>query len=471
MLLFRYLNYIAIEISNIFTSEMKYSNQTSVRVERMIITAMIIMSGCSDSTSNNNWPQFRGPGADMIATGENLPTEWGEDLNVAWTYDLEGDSWASPVVWGNRVFVTSAVAEKINKPGEGEEASSEENQDLYLQDVYRWEVTCVDVNTGEELWKKVAREGSPRTKKHPNTNYAGESPVTDGVHLYVYFGMNGLYCFDMEGALIWEKDLGAYETQNGWGTGASPVLYKGTLYVQVDNEESSFLVALEAETGKETWRVDRDEKTSYITPYIWKNSRGTELVTGGKTARAYDPDTGELIWELRMKGVYSIPGPASDKDHLFIGNAGDQKVKSTFFAVKAGAEGDITPDSGQFTSSGVAWSNLETPLGNPSPLLYKGLLYLLASRGGEITCMEAETGEIVYQEKVEKVAACWASPWANGDRIYFLDEKGVTRAIKAGRTFELLDENRLDDRFWASVAVAGEAYLFKGDKKLYCIKN
>lgn len=432
---------------------------------------LIYLNSCTGSSGPDNWPQFRGPEANMVVTGDNLPLEWGGDQNVAWTFDLEGDSWASPVVWGNRVFVTSAVAEKINKPAEGEAASPEENQDLYLQDVYRWEVTCVDVNTGEELWKKVAREGSPRTKKHPNTNYAGESPVTDGEHLYVYFGMNGLYCYDMNGDLVWEKDLGAYETQNGWGTGASPLLYKGTLYVQVDNEVNSFLVALDAETGKEIWRVDRDEKTSYTTPYIWKNNSRTELVTGGKTARSYDPATGELIWELRMNGVYSIPGPVSNKDHLFIGNAGDGKIKSTFFAVKAGSEGDITPDSGQFTSPGVAWSNLDAPLGNPSPLLYRGLIYLVGSRGGQITCLEAETGEIVYQEKVENVAACWASPWANGDRIYFLDEKGVTRAIRAGRTFELLDESRLDDRFWASVAVAGDAYLFKGDKKLYCIKN
>jgi outer membrane protein assembly factor BamB len=451
---------------------MKFEQLKSTCTAGTIVVLLSFLISCKDSSRSGNWPQFRGPAANMVAKGENLPTEWGEDLNVAWTFDLEGDSWASPVVWGNRVFVTSAVAEKINQPGEGEEASGQANQDLYLRDIYRWEVTCVDLETGNELWKKVANEGSPRTKKHPNTNYAGESPVTDGERLYVYFGMNGLYCYDMDGDLLWEKDLGAYETKNGWGTGASPVLYDGTLFVQVDNEENSFLVALDAETGRETWKVDREEKTSYVTPYIWKNSVRTELVTGGEKARSYDPATGELIWELRMNGVYSIPGPVSDKNHLFIGNTGDQKVKSTFFAVKAGAEGDITPDSGAFISSGVAWCNLDAGfLGSPSPLLYHGLIYTISSRGGEITCMEAETGEIIYQEKVEHVAACWASPWANGDRIYFLDEKGVTRAIKAGRTFELLGESRLDDRFWASVAVAGNAYLFKGDKKLYCIKK
>jgi outer membrane protein assembly factor BamB len=173
-----------------------------------------------------------------------------------------------------------------------------------------------------------------------------------------------------------------------------------------------------------------------------------------------------------MGGHYNIPSPVADRNLLFMGNAGDRDVKGAFFAIEAGAEGDITPDSGSFSSDGVAWFNPDAAfLANPSPLLYNGLIYLLAGRGGQITCMEAETGEIVYQEKVENVAACWASPWMNQDKIFFMDEKGVTQVIKSGREFEHLHENKLDDRFWASVAVAGDAYLFKGDKKLYCIKK
>jgi outer membrane protein assembly factor BamB len=407
----------------------------------------------------------------MIVQGAYLPIEWGEDLNLAWTYEVEGDGWASPVVWGERVFLASVVAVKINKPGEGDEAAGDGNQDLYLQDHYRWEISCVDLVSGKELWKQVAHEGSPRTKKHANTTYASETPVTDGKRVYVYFGMTGLSCYDMEGVLLWKKDLGAYDTQNGWGTGSSPLLYKDKLYLQVDNEEHSFLLALDPETGDEIWKVDRDEKTSYSTPFIWTNNVRTELITGGKRARAYDPATGELFWELQTDGRYNIPGPVADKDFLFIGNPGRRDIPGTFFSVIAGAEGDITPDSGQFTSKGVAWSYPNAPNGNPSPLLYDGLLYLLSSRGGELTCLEAETGELVYQEKIENVAACWASPWANDNKIFFIDEKGITRVIKAGREFELLHENTLNDRFWASVAVAGDAYLFKGDKKLYCIKN
>ena len=434
------------------------------------IATMVCMNGCSDLAGSKNWSQFRGPEANMIVMGENLPTEWGEDMNVAWTYEVEGDGWATPVVWENKVFLASVVAEKINKPGEGEEASQEGNQDLYLKDVYRWELSCVDLETGTELWKQVAHQGNPRIRKHARTNYASETPVTDGKRVFVYFGMTGLYCYDMAGELLWEKDLGAFETQRGWGTGSSPLLYKDKLFVQVDNEEHSFLVALDAATGEEIWKAVRDEKTNYGTPYLWKNSVRTELVCGGKRARAYDPATGELIWEAMIDGHDNIPSPAATKDLLFMGNAGYRDVPGTYYAIKAGAEGDITPDSTSMISDGVLWSNPDAPIGNPSPLLYKGLIYMISSRGGEVTCMEAGTGKIIYQEKIEKVAACWASPWAHEDKIYFMDEKGVTRVIKAGREFELLHENSLDDRFWASVAVAGDALLFKGDKKLYCIK-
>ena len=434
----------------------------------MISFSLIIISACKP-LSDNNWPQFRGPDANMIVSGENLPSEWGDDLNLAWTHEVDGEGWASPVVWGNQVFMASVVPVKINKPGEGEE--EQENEDLYLQDIYRWELSCVDLETGKELWKQVAHEGSPRIKKHARTNYASETPVSDGKRVYVYFGMTGLYCYDMDGTLIWEKDLGAFETQRGWGTGSSPLLYGDKLFVQVDNEEHSFLVALDAENGDEIWRVDRDELTNYGTPYIWKNSVRTELVIGGKKAQAYDPETGEILWELQMDGHYNIPSPAANRELLFMGNSGYRDTKGTYFAIKAGGEGDITPDSGSISSEDVAWYSTDAAfLSSPSPLLYDGLIYFISSRGGQVTCLEAETGKLVYEEKVENVAACWASPWVNQERIYFLDEKGATQVIKAGREFEHLGTNSLDDRFWASVAVAGDAYLFKGDKNLYCIK-
>ena len=456
-----------------------------------IFVAALFLSSCS-----SNWPQFRGPENNMVASG-NLPAEWANDTNVIWTYELTGSGWSSPVVWGNKVFITTSHAEKDTSqtvqepppppppppPAEHRDTSGS-GQDTppppppprppadtsYLLDTYLWEISCIDLNTGKELWKQVAHKGTPRIKKHAMTNYASETPVTDGKRVYVYFGMTGLFCYDMDGKLLWQKDLGAYETQNGWGTGSSPALYNDIIYVQVDNEVNSFIVALDAGTGEQIWKAGREEKTNYSTPIIWRNSVRTELVVSGKRARSYDLQTGEVLWELNINGEQNIPSPVADKDPLYIGNAGGREATGTLFAVKAGADGDITPSEGELVSDGVEWSIPDAGTGNPSPLLHEGLIYLLASRGGEINCYNASTGESVYKEKVDKVAACWASPWVYKDKIYFIDEKGITHIIKAGETFEILSSNKLDDKFWASVAITRNAYIFKGVERLYCVK-
>jgi outer membrane protein assembly factor BamB len=241
------------------------------------------------------------------------------------------------------------------------------------------------------------------------------------------------------------------------------------LYLQVDNEVNSFLLALDAASGEEIWKVDRDEKTNYSTPVIWKNGIRTELVTGGKRARAYDPVSGKLLWELQVNGYFNIPSPVPGEDMLYLGNAGFRDTPGTLFAVKEGAEGDITPAEGETTSDWVVWSNPDAPTENPTPLLYKGLLYVLSSRGGTLTCLDAYTGKQVYQEKAEGVGACWASPWACKGEIFFYDETGRTSVVKAGEKFELLRQNQLEGKFWASVAVAGDAYILKAVEKLYCV--
>ncbi len=432
-----------------------------------ILMAVLILSSCT-----TNWPQFRGPENNMVAKAKNLPVEWGDSLNIRWSTEMQGEGWSSPVVWGNKVFVTSSLLVKqatSPEPGDGDPPPEEDQS--FKSEVYRWEVSCMDLETGETLWKQVALEGSPRVKKHRAHNYAAETPVTDGKRLYVYFGMTGLFCYDLDGALLWKKDLGAYKTLFDWGSGSSPVVYRDMLYIQVDNEENSFLVALDAATGDEIWKAERDEKTNYSSPMIWKNNVRTELVVGGKTARSHDPLTGELLWELKVGGYYNIPGPVADKDFIYLGNTEWRDITGTFFCVKAGAEGDISPAEGETTSSAVVWSDPDSPIANPSPLLYEGLIYLVGSRGGTVTCLDAASGEQVYQEKMEGVAGTWASPWVYEDQIYFTDEKGVTRIFKAGRTFEVTGENSLDDKFWTSVAITGDAYLMKGTEKLYCIGN
>jgi outer membrane protein assembly factor BamB len=498
-----------------------------------VITAVFAFVNLMMSCTTHNWPQFRGAESNMVATGQNLPDIWSNGSGLRWTCHLTGNGYSSPVVWGDKVFISSAFAEKDisgakqammpppsprgNRPGPGQNPPPQANRDdrpapglnppqqagqgqrpasgqnlppqagqgrgqnpppqgmtpeddkSYLEDIYRWEVTCLDLQTGTELWKQVAYHGHPRIKKQPMNTYANETPVTDGKRVYVYFGMTGVFCYDMNGKPVWQKDLGAYETEKGWGTGSSPVLYNDILYIKVDNDTASFIVALDAATGEQKWKAVRDEKTSYSSPVIWKNRARTELVTAGKTARSYDPASGKVIWELKMGGEMSIPSPVADKDHLYIGIQGGRETPGILFAVKAGAEGDITPAAGETKSNGVDWVSKDAGLANPSPLLYKGLIYNLGGRGGEINCIDASSGEKVYKEKIDSVAGCWASPWAMQDRIYLLDEKGVTHVIKAGNKPEVIARNKLNDKFWASVAITGDAYILRGVENLYCI--
>jgi outer membrane protein assembly factor BamB len=468
----------------------------------LAIMPVLLVSSCSQK---QNWPQFRGPESNMVTTLKDLPLEWGNDKNVKWTYKMEGSSWSSPIIWENKVFFVSAFPEKLVSetvpPPQMQEMDEEEdtvpqrrmpplpgggngprpgqnppgpprppdNDTSFLKDVYRWDVTCVDLNTGKELWKQVAFKGSPRVKKNSLNTYASETPVTDGKRLYVYFGMTGLFCYDLEGRLLWQKDLGAYKTQNGWGTGSSPVLFQGILYIQNDNEVNSFIVALDAATGTEKWKAERNEKTNYTTPFVWKNKIRNELVTLGKTARSYDLNSGKLLWEMKVGGEQSIPSPAADENHIYLGNAGGREVKSRLIAIKAGAEGDITPKDSLSTNNSIEWSVMDASLGNGSPLLYNGLLYYAASQGSEFICRNAVNGEQVYKQRIKGMGAVWASPWAYDDKICIYDEKGVTRILKAGDKFEKLSENRLKDRFWASVAITDNTYIFKGAEKLYCI--
>jgi outer membrane protein assembly factor BamB len=433
----------------------------------------------------------------LTGPGENLPSEWGNDKNVRWTYDLAGRGWSSPVIYDNKVFITTAFNEtkppvpeeekpeqdppsppprpatgsdsKLQKPQGPPPPRVQVEDTTYKSEVWRWEVICLNLKTGKELWKRVAFEGNPRIGSHKGNGYASETPVTDGKRVYAYFGMTGIFCYDMKGKLIWKNDLGAYKTLNNWGTGSSPVLYNNKVFLQVDNEVNSFLVALDAISGVEKWRVSRDEKTTYSTPFLWKNKTRDEIVTCGTSARSYEPETGKLLWEMKMGGKMSIPSPVGDNEHLFIANAGGPDAVGSLSSVKAGASGNITADTVKLISVGVEWYRPDAGTGNPSPVLHKGLIYILASNGKNLSCIDASTGKTIYNQKLDKVASCWATPWVYKDNLYITDERGVTHIVKTGEQFEIIAQNRIKDKFWASAALGYDAYIFKGVNKVYCI--
>jgi outer membrane protein assembly factor BamB len=250
------------------------------------------------------------------------------------------------------------------------------------------------------------------------------------------------------------------------------VLWEGTLFLQIDNEDNSFLVALDAETGNEKWRISRNEKSNWSTPLIWENELRTELVTTGKIARSYDPETGTLLWKLDVGGGRNISSPVADREMVYLGNEMRRGGGGTLFAVKAGAEGDITPAEGAATSEGVAWSTTGSGLSMSSPLLHEGLIYIVERRRGMIFCYEAATGEPVYQSvRIPDAGPFWASPWVANDRIYCMDERGATHVIRPGEEFEVLQVNKLEDKFWASQAMAGKSYFFRGVEYLYCVRE
>mgnify|MGYP000035345114 FL=1 len=436
---------------------------------QILLTFLVIIFFATSCTNTNEWPKYHGPNDNMVVNNEDLPTEWNDSLNIKWTNEMEGESWSSPIVSGDKIFYSAAVlVKKAPEKPKDENSAQQEDKRILPNDVYSWQLHCLDVNTGNELWKVTSYEGTPRINKHAGSTYACETPVTDGKYVWVYYGMHGVYCYDLDGNLVWKQDPGAYPTANGWGTGSSPALYNNTLYVLVDNEENSFLVAYDAQTGNEKWKVDRDEKTTYSTPVIWENNLRPELVTLGSKARSYNPENGELLWELEFNVGRAIASPVFDKDRIYIGLSGGPQDVGPLHAVKAGASGKLIP-AYQNGSEYVAWSDTLAGLGNPTPVLYNDLIYLVSDRGGEVSCFDALTGERIYKEKAGKAAACWASPWIANDRLYFYDEKGITQIIQSGAEFKVLGTNTLNDKFWASIAVAGDDYIFKGVDRIYCI--
>lgn len=263
-----------------------------------------------------NWPQFRGPSGAGIASAP-VPERWSTTEHVAWKADIPGKGWSSPIVWGDRVFVTTVTSDE---PGR------EPRKGLYIQDLqgtvpkgtHHWMVLCLDLNTGKELWRREAFAGKPSTTIHLKNSYASETPVTDGKYVYAWFGNAGLVCYDFEGELKWSRTLDPVETRLGWGTAASPALHDGRLYLVNDNEKDSYLVAIDAATGKDLWRVKREEKSNWSTPLVWKNDLRTEIVTAGThRIRSYDLE-GKVLWELGPMSVTSIPSPFVAQGMLYI---------------------------------------------------------------------------------------------------------------------------------------------------------
>jgi outer membrane protein assembly factor BamB len=436
---------------------------------RTLLVALVVAVRPA-ATPAADWPQFRGPNASGIGTDPRLPVEWGADRNIAWKVKAPGYGWSSPVVRGDRVFITAAVTEKATRPTGSADWRNGLGQRLEF--VCRLEVYCLSSADGTVFWQRTAYEGKPSIPINSSNTYASETPVTDGECVYVSFGMHGVFCYDFAGNQVWKKTLGSYRTENCHGTGASPVLHGDLLFIQCDNDEKSFLVALDAKTGQQRWRTERTEVTGWSTPLVWKNRVRTELVClGRQRMQSYDPATGKQLWELGGLNGQAMASPVGGDDLLFAGTGGQLGGGRPLFAVRAGATGNITFRPGSSSNEGVAWS---LPKAGPliaTPLLYEGHLYILEQHLGVVTCHDAGTGRQVYRERLPQARGFFASPWAHGGKVFCMDEDGRTFVLQAGPEFKLLGRNDISEMAWATPALAGDALFLRTVDHLYCIKT
>jgi outer membrane protein assembly factor BamB len=421
--------------------------------------------------SESNWPQFRGAEARGVSTNAKLPDRWSAKENVEWQTEIPGRGWSSPIVWGNHVFLTAVVSSGIiEEPKKGLYLGG--NRPEVPKVEQEWRVLCLDLATGRMRWEKTVRRGHPQTAIHLKNSYASETPVTDGERVYACFGNVGIFCFELDGGEVWTHRLEPRSTRFGWGPAASPVLHGDRLYYVCDNDEQSYLLALDKRTGKILWRTPREEKSNWSTPFVWQTPQRTEIVTPGTGAnRSYDLD-GKLLWSLRGMSTITIATPYAADSLLYVssGYVGD-KLKA-LYAIKPGASGDITPPAGATSGEFLAWSNPGIAPYNPSTLVHHGRLYVLYDRA-LVSCFDAKNGAVHYdRQRLEGGFAFTASPWAVDDKIFCLNESGICFVLRAGDKFELLHKNELGGEMCMSTpALAGDRLLIRTDKHLYSIRN
>ncbi len=416
-----------------------------------------------------HWPQFRGERSSGVAVDAKPPVQWSATTNVLWTAGIPGKAWSSPIVWADKVFITSAARSKtIEPPRKG----------LYVwrfwgtadEGEHRWTIYCLDLRTGRVLWERVAHRGPVPGAIHIKNSYASETPATDGERVVACFGNVGVFCYDMDGREQWSQRWNFLPTRLGWGPAASPVLHKDRVYILNDNDQASFLAALDKRTGRQLWRVERDEPSNWATPYVWENELRTEIVTPGrKKVRSYDLD-GRLLWELSGMSTIVIPTPVASRNLLYVTSGYVADALRPVYAIKPNASGDISLKDNETSNVAIAWCDRKAGPYNPSPLLYKDRLYVLYDKGF-LACYDARTGRTVYgRQRLSRTAnAFTASPWAADDKVFCLSEDGETFVVQAGPEFKLLGSNHLDEMALASPAVAGGNILIRTFTRLHCI--
>lgn len=434
----------------------------------LTIAISLAVSLLAHTASAGNWPQWRGPDGSGVSNEKDLPSEWSPGKNIKWKTPIDGRAHSSPIVWGNKIFLTTAL-EGVEVPGAKAVTHMLDDKEFVHPDSvgankkHTFKVLCLDRDSGKILWQATAWEGTPYDNRHRKSSYAASTPVTDGKMVYAFFGTEGLYAYDFKGKLAWKAHLGNIATL-GMGAATSPILFENLVIVQADenNGDASFIIALDKKTGKEVWKTSRKGvQVSWSTPLLVRTATRSELIASGtEFVIAYDPATGKELW--RHKGLESnaVPSPVANNEFVYLAAGYPAKIA---LAIRLGQNGDLTG------TANAPWKYAKGTAYVPSPILYGDYLYLTTDRG-ILTALDAKTGEVKYEGQRPPVPATFtASPVAFEGKILMTSEDGDTFIIKAGPKHEILGTNSIGEAVYASPAIADGRIFIRGEKNLYCI--
>ena len=462
-----------------------------------LVIAVAVASGAVAPSPENTWPGFRGHDMSGIAPNATIPEQWDTKQNVKWVVPVAGNGWSSPIVWDGTVYVTSAVGTKAFKqPSTGlfgndyiaelqsqgvtgealmKKVQERDNEMPAEADALRYMLYAIDAKTGKLKWEREAIKTLPGGGRHRKNTFASETPFTDGERIYASFGQNvGLFVFSMDGTPLWNKRWPPQPIYLDFGTASSPVVHDGRVYLLHDSEQQSVFIALDAKTGNELWRTERPAtglpKSSWMTPFVWKNAQRTEIVTTGHgLVISYGLD-GKELWRI---GGMSMPtaSPLAADGLLYVGSGSQGDANRPFMAVKPGATGDITLKPDTRSNDFISWMQPRVSGYTPSAIVHAGKAFLVHDTG-ILTALDAKTGKQVYKVRIGGGGHTFsASPVATGSRLYFLTEEGVTFVLDAGDTYKELGRNDLGEMSLASPAIAGNALYIRTQSKLYKIAN
>ena len=435
----------------------------------LILTTTQVLGQLHSKDYDKYWPQWRGPMATGEAIHGNPPIEWSETKNVRWKVEIPGKGHSTPIVWGDNVYITTAI--ETNQKTEKKEAPEEETgrgrrmPGLTAESVLNFVVMAVNRKEGKVVWQKTVISEAPEDGMHGTASWASNSSVTDGEHLYAYFGSRGLYCLDFEGNVLWKRDFGQMEKHMSFGEGSSPAVYKDKIIVIWDHEGDSFLYILDKKTGKDVKKIARDERTSWSSPLVVNVNGKEQIIVNATTQiRSYDLETGQVIWHATGMTRNVIPHPIAHDNILYLmsGFRGN--------AIKAI---DLSKAKGNIDGTdAIVWEYDQNAPYTPSALLANGKLYFLRTNHGNISCLNAADGSVNYSaEKLEGTGTIYASPVGVQDRLYVSSKNGITYVIKQGSDFEIIAKNMLDDGNYASPAIVENEIYIRGFQYLYCISE